>query len=48
MNKKQEKIYLSIIDIVHLRNLIEHSEPNEALRLLRKRLPIDRRISREN
>ena len=47
MDKIQEKIYLSIIDIVHLNRFIENSELNSALSLLRERLPIDRRIARE-
>jgi len=47
MDKKIEKVYLSYIDISYLNNFIEHSEPNKALRLIRERLPIDRRQERE-
>jgi hypothetical protein len=47
MLKKQEKIYLSIMDITYLNRFIEQSEHNEALHLIRQRLPIDRRISRK-
>jgi len=47
MDKKILKEYLSYIDIVHLNKFIENSEPNEALGLIRQRLPVDRRIARE-
>lgn len=47
MDKKILKEYLSYTDIVHLNKFIENSEPNEALSLIRERLPIDRRQARE-
>jgi len=47
MDKKILKEYLSYIDIVHLNKFTENFEPNGALSLLRERLPIDRRIARE-
>jgi flagellar biosynthesis regulator FlbT len=46
-NFMDKKIYLSIIDIVHLGNFIETSEWHEALKLIREKLPLDRRIARE-
>jgi hypothetical protein len=47
MDKKILKEYLSYIDLVYLNRFIERFEPNEALSLIRERLPIDRRIARE-
>ena len=47
MYKKIPKEYLSLTDIVHVERFMNNSKPKEALQIIRDRLPIDRRIARE-